>query len=57
MQMRLNSAMSPAFPDLRMDPQDVLVSGDKVVARTRGTGTHEGDFMGMPATGRRSMSS
>lgn len=40
------------FPDLRMDPQDVLVSGDKVVARTRGTGTHQGEFMGMPATGR-----
>jgi steroid delta-isomerase-like uncharacterized protein len=41
-----------AFPDLRMQAQDVLTSGDKVVARTRGTGTHRGDFMGMPATGR-----
>jgi steroid delta-isomerase-like uncharacterized protein len=42
-----------AFPDLRMDPQDVLASGDKVTARVRITGTHEGPFMGMPATGRR----
>ena len=41
-----------AFPDTSMDPQDVLVSGDKVVARLRVTGTHQGDFMGMPATGR-----
>jgi len=41
-----------AFPDLRMEPEDVLPSGDKVVARTRGTGTHQGEFMGMPATGR-----
>jgi len=41
-----------AFPDLRMEPEDVLPSGDKVVARTRGTGTHRGEFMGMPATGR-----
>jgi steroid delta-isomerase-like uncharacterized protein len=41
-----------AFPDLRMVPQDVLVSGDKAVARVRATGTHEGDFMGMPASGR-----
>jgi steroid delta-isomerase-like uncharacterized protein len=41
-----------AFPDLRMDPEDVLPSGDKVVARVRGTGTHRGEFMGMPATGR-----
>ena len=41
-----------AFPDLRMEPLDVLASGDKVVARIRGTGTHQGEFMGMPATGK-----
>jgi steroid delta-isomerase-like uncharacterized protein len=41
-----------AFPDLRMEAEDVLASGDKVVARVRATGTHQGDFMGMPATGR-----
>ena len=42
-----------AFPDLRFDPEDVLSSGDKVVARTKATGTHEGEFMGMPPTGKR----
>ena len=42
-----------AFPDLRMSAEDVLPSGDKVVARARATGTHEGEFMGMPATGKR----
>lgn len=41
-----------AFPDLRMDPEDVLASGDKVVARVRATGTHRGEFMGIPATGK-----
>ena len=41
-----------AFPDLRMDAEDVLVSGDKGVARVRITGTNTGDFMGMPATGK-----
>jgi predicted ester cyclase len=41
-----------AFPDLRMEAQDVLASGDKVVARVRATGTHEGEFMGLPATGK-----
>ena len=41
-----------AFPDLRMDTEDVLASGDKVVARVRATGTHEGEFMGMPPTGK-----
>jgi len=41
-----------AFPDLRMDPVDVLPSGDKVVARLNATGTNTGEFMGMPATGK-----
>jgi steroid delta-isomerase-like uncharacterized protein len=41
-----------AFPDLRMEAEDVLVDGDKVVVRARATGTHQGEFMGMPATGK-----
>ena len=41
-----------AFPDLRMEPEDIIASGDKVVARVRATGTNDGEFMGMPATGR-----
>ena len=41
-----------AFPDLRMEVEDVVASGDKVVARVRTTGTHQGEFMGMPATGK-----
>jgi steroid delta-isomerase-like uncharacterized protein len=42
-----------AFPDLRMVVEDVIASGDKVVARLRATGTHQGPFMDMPPTGRR----
>ncbi|MEZ5293187.1 MAG: ester cyclase [Vicinamibacterales bacterium] len=42
-----------AFPDMRMTPDDVIVSGDKAVARVRVTGTHQGEFMGMPPSGRR----
>ena len=42
-----------AFPDMRMEPEDVIANGDKVVARVRLRGTNEGEFMGMPATGRR----
>jgi steroid delta-isomerase-like uncharacterized protein len=41
-----------AFPDLRLDVQDVFASGSKVVARVKYTGTNRGDFMGMPATGK-----
>ena len=33
-----------AFPDLRMEVQDVLVSGHKAVARVRATGTHQGEL-------------
>jgi steroid delta-isomerase-like uncharacterized protein len=42
-----------AFPDMRMVPEDVIASGDKVVARVRATGTHKGPFMGLTPTGRR----
>jgi steroid delta-isomerase-like uncharacterized protein len=42
-----------AFPDLHFEPEEFLPSGDKVVSRVRCTGTHTGDFMGMPATGKR----
>ena len=41
-----------AFPDLRMEPEDIVASGDKVVARVRATGTHTGEFMGMPPSGK-----
>jgi steroid delta-isomerase-like uncharacterized protein len=44
--------MLAAFPDMRMDVEDVIASGDKAVARVRVTGTHKGEFIGMPATGK-----
>ena len=44
--------MLAAFPDMRMDVQDSFASGDKAVARLRVSGTHQGEFMGIPATGK-----
>jgi steroid delta-isomerase-like uncharacterized protein len=41
-----------AFPDLRMDPEDIIISGDKAVARVKVTGTQQGDLMGIPPTGK-----
>ena len=45
--------MLSAFPDFRADIHELLEDGDKVVARSTFSGTHEGEFMGMPATGNR----
>lgn len=47
---RLNMA---AFPDLRFEAEDVLVDGDKVVARARFTGTQHGELPGIPPSGKR----
>jgi steroid delta-isomerase-like uncharacterized protein len=45
--------MNAAFPDIHWDARDVLVEGDRVVTLSFWTGTHQGEFMGIPATGRR----
>jgi hypothetical protein len=41
-----------AFPDLRVTVEDVIAEGDRVVARDTVTGTHRGEYMGIPPTGR-----
>jgi predicted ester cyclase len=42
-----------AFPDLQVVVDDIFADGDLVGSRGAITGTHGGDFMGVPATGRR----
>jgi steroid delta-isomerase-like uncharacterized protein len=42
-----------AFPDLRMEPHEMLAEGDLVCARMTVTGTHQGEFRGVPPTGKR----
>ena len=41
-----------AFSSLRMDIEAIVSEGDLVVVRATMTGTHVGEFMGVPATGR-----
>ena len=41
-----------AFPDLRVTIDDMIAEGDRVVVRTTFTGTHQGDMMGIPPTGK-----
>ncbi len=42
-----------AFPDSHSTSLDMIAEGDKVVHRMRTEGTHQGDFLGIPATGQR----
>lgn len=41
-----------AFPDLTIRIDDLVAADDKVALRLTLTGTHQGEFQGIPATGR-----
>lgn len=41
-----------AFPDLHITIEDLIAEGDKVVARDTVTGTHQGEYMALPPTGK-----
>jgi predicted ester cyclase len=42
-----------SFPDFEMEIVDLIAAGDKVAAHFRCSGTHRGEWQGIPATGRR----
>ena len=50
---QLVAAIHKAFPDISYTVQDVIAEGDKVVTRKTFSGTHKGDFMGVPPTGKK----
>ena len=41
-----------AFPDLQATIHDLIAEGDKAVARATWSGSHKGEFMGIPASGK-----
>src|SRR3954454_3276454 len=41
-----------AFSDLRLDVVSLWIDGDAVVTEWRSSGTHDGELLGIPATGR-----
>jgi predicted ester cyclase len=42
-----------AFPDFTMEIVELIAEGEKVVAHFRCSGTHLGEWLGVPPTGRR----
>ncbi len=44
--------LATAFPDLRVNTEFTISKGDRVVAYATATGTHDGPFLGVPATHR-----
>jgi len=42
-----------AFPDLSAKIEEIVAEGDKVAIRVINTGTHKGDFQGIPPTGKK----
>jgi steroid delta-isomerase-like uncharacterized protein len=42
-----------AVPDLTYTVEEQVVEGDKVVSRWKASGTHEGEFFGVPGSGKR----
>jgi steroid delta-isomerase-like uncharacterized protein len=44
------TAFWSAFPDLSHKIEDIVAEGDKVAVRVINTGTHKGEFLGIPPT-------
>ena len=44
--------MRSGFPDIQWTLEDLITEGDKVAARFTMRGTHNGEFFGVPATGK-----
>jgi len=52
--VRMMIAMyTTAFPDLHMTIDDLIGEGDTVACRFTTTATHQGEFMGIPPTGKK----
>lgn len=47
------SMFRAAFPDLRATIDDMIAEGDRVAVRGEVRGTHRGELMGIPPTGKR----
>jgi steroid delta-isomerase-like uncharacterized protein len=49
----LFTMLRSAFPDFKATIEHLIAEGDEIVLHMTWTGTHEGEFMGIPPTGKR----
>ena len=49
---QLTTMLRSAFPDFKAKIEDIIAEGDKVVVRMTWSGTHQGEFMGIPPSGK-----
>jgi len=50
---QMESEAFDAFPDMHVTIDDMVAEGDKVAMRVTMTGTHKGEFMGVPPTNKK----
>ena len=48
-----NASLFQGFPDIQQTIEDIIAEGDQVVFRATLKGTHTGEFMAIPPTGKR----
>jgi predicted ester cyclase len=50
---RTNEGGHTGFPDYSMTTFDMIAEGDRVMSIAKRTGTHTGEFVGIPPTGKK----
>ncbi len=50
---QLANAVRTAFPDSQLTHHEAVVAGNRVAIRWTNDATHQGDYLGVPATGKR----
>lgn len=50
--LKIIGMMRQAFPDVQWSLEETVIEGNTVAARFILRGTHQGDFLGVPATGK-----